>query len=520
MRTIIIQLKALAAILVLVFMNSCEDNGVNDIFATSDKLPITIYMESQPETFSQWVSLMEVAELNHAFNANGTYTMFAPNNEAMTTWLNGRSVSDITKEEARELVFNHVVNKPYIHTQYNEGCIPDTNMVGNYIAIEFGVQGYQSIKVNKESQIIQKDIEMTNGYINEINKVLDIQPTLKGVLSAQDGINIFMEALTATGYDDVLTQCEEYTADRLRRKYFSVMAISDTTFNRFGINSLEDLKSRYSDTDDLTDKANKLNQWVAYHILDGVNYANILIDLDEEQNFKNVMTLADQKGIEIRDDRAIIINRTVTQVSETEESIEETRIYPGLRNIPAKNGCIHFINNLMDFYHVKPCYIRQDIWNVANWRAIENFRSGASMSTEWIKEDVFDEISWHSEPEDVPIGYWQHWNHSWFKGGSGIVLDLKKTNSGWVEFQTPYLAEGNYKVVFMGHKNPNGGRWNVYLDGVPAGVLDNYFTNTGWAYNITAITNAKISSGVHTIRVELATGNGYIGFGDVKYYPL
>ena len=119
-----------------------------------------------------------------------------------------------------------------------------------------------------------------------------------------------------------------------------------------------------------------------------------------------------------------------------------------------------------------------------------------------------------------PLDIGQHWNHEWFKGGNTIVMDLNRTNTGWVEFKTPYLAAGTYSIKFMGHKRPEGGKWTTYFDGVPAGILDNYHTGVGYAFTLVAIPSIEVTSGVHTIRLEHLTGNGYIAVGDVKYKPL
>jgi len=479
-------------------------------------------MGKNQEKFGLWKEIMEHSELGHSFNASGTYTMYAPNNSAVEEWLSGKEISSLSKEEARTLVLNHVINKPYIHTDYNEGAISDPNMMDNYIAIEFGDGGYQNILLNKNSSILEKDIKMTNGYINEINHVMDILPNLSTVLSNMDGVTIFNEAIEKTGYSQELTTIEKEVNGVVQRQFRTIMAIADTTFTRLGINSIDELVIKYTDETNFTDKSNAFNQWVAYHILAEINYTNQLITLDEEQDFKNVMTLATEQGIEIRDDRAIIINREIIPPTDPDENemVYATRISKAYRNIPALNGTVHFIENLMDIYQVKPFNIRQDIWDIANWRVFENFRSGGSGSIEWVDQDVFEEISWHSEPEQVPLGYWQHWNHEWFKGGSAIVLDLNKTNTGWVEFKTPYLAAGTYKITFMGHKRPDGGQWTSYFDGVPAGTFNNYYAGGGDAYTLPAIKSIKVTSGVHTIRLEHLTGNGYIGVGNVIYKPL
>ncbi|MEC3907211.1 fasciclin domain-containing protein [Tamlana sp. 2201CG12-4] len=502
-------------LLALLIISNCEDNSIDDNFAIAELYPISIYMGMHPEKFGMWKDILQQAELDHSFNASGTYTMYAPNNKAVEEWLSGRAVSSISKEAAAELVFNHVINKPYIHTDYNEGAIPDTNMNGHYIAVEFGDGAYQNIKLNKSSLILEKDIKMTNGFINEIDHVMDILPNLSSVLSNLEGVSVFTEAIEKTGYSQELTSIEKEVDGIAKRQFRTVMAIADSTFARLGINNIDELILKYTDENNLTDKINPFNQWVAYHILGEINYTNQLIYLDSEQEFKNVMTLAIEQGVEIRDDRAIVINREVI-----DDVVYETHIYKDRRNIPAVNGAIHFIDDFMDIYQVKPFFIRQDIWDVANWRAIENYRSGQSGSIEWIDEDVFEEVSWHSEPEQVPIGYWQHWNHEWYKGGNGIVLDFNRTNTGWVEFKTPYLAAGTYRVKLMGHKRPEGGQWKAYFDGVPAGTLDNYYAGGGDAYGLVAIPSIEVTSGVHTIRLEHLTGSGYIGVGDVKYYPL
>ena len=191
-------------------------------------------------------------------------------------------------------------------------------MKDRYISINFGndPQGKSTIYVNNDSKVLTKDIEVTNGYIHTIDRVISPSTsTISDLVIGTDNLSIFASFLKATGWNEKLTayRDEKYEEFDMRgeqttviedagyypeHRYlgYTIFVEPDSIYEQHGIHDIESLKkwlqdnNLYSDCkfdDDYRNEDNAVNQFVAYHLLPQILIWNKLVIFCNEKGFNN-----------------------------------------------------------------------------------------------------------------------------------------------------------------------------------------------------------------------------------------
>ena len=318
----------LAAVL-LMGVASCVDNDVKDgddaNFYSATKKTAAQLLADNPERYSLYMELLQrakpmipgddnVSDYFSMLATYGTYTVFAPDNDAMRAYLaegGYASIQDIPEKTCDTIVRNHIVDKgAYFTTDYSDGTLPAMNMDDRYVVITSDSDKNNNnallLYVNKRSLITHKDDSVTNGVVHTINRVMSASNMYLPDLMEEDStISIFCQALQLTNMADSLTKYIDYTysvspdsvtkgvpgirfggkdmtAYYKEKRFFKYTAFVETNevLKKYGITSLEDLiahaKSVYDTTfpmdggrfdDDYTNRRNPLNRWVSYHLM-------------------------------------------------------------------------------------------------------------------------------------------------------------------------------------------------------------------------------------------------------------
>ena len=318
----------LLAAALLMGIASCVDNDVKDgdaSYYSATKQTAAEFLAEHPEKYSMYIELLQRAKpmLTEGENVSnyfsmlgtyGTYTVYAPDNEAMKTYLaeNGfESIQSIPERTCDTIVRNHIVNKgAYFTTDYSDGTLPSMNMDDRYVVItsdsDVNNNNALLLYVNKRSLITQKDDSVTNGVVHTINRVVSASNQFLPDLMEEDStISIFCQALSLTNMSDSLTKYIDNTyyvhsdsvaqskivkrfggkdmvAHWYEKRYFKYTAFVEPNevLAQHGINSLDDLiahaKKVYDETfpldaglydNDFTNRKNPLNRWVSYHLM-------------------------------------------------------------------------------------------------------------------------------------------------------------------------------------------------------------------------------------------------------------
>lgn len=329
----------LLAAALLMGVASCVDNDVNDDgdagYYSATKKTAAELLAEHPETYSMYIELLQrakptlpggdnVSDYFSMLGSYGTYTVFAPDNDAMKMYLaeNGyESIQNIPEKTCDTIVRNHIVDDgAYFTTDYSDGTLPSMNMDDRYVVIssdsDVNNNNALLLYVNKRSLIVQKDDSVTNGVVHTINRVMIASNQFLPDLMEEDStISIFCQALKLTHMADSLTKFIDYTYSvgidsvypnnavrgirfggrdndtyYAEKRYFKYTAFVEPNkvLEKKGIRSLDDLiahaKSVYDATfpsdaglydNDYTNRKNPLNRWVSYHLMNRLgNYSD------------------------------------------------------------------------------------------------------------------------------------------------------------------------------------------------------------------------------------------------------
>lgn len=308
---------------------SCQDN-INDSDLYSFKgETVQTYLEKTPEYSNFYylitrtrLSKKSQSTLSTLLNTRGHFTVFAPTNEAVQTFLDsvymttGYDIQQTPDSMAEYITKNAIINngdkEAYKTTDFQIGALEQTNMEDRYIMINYSTaseNNQSGIIVNSSSNIIQPNIEVENGEIHGIDKVLRLsRATLSALIDEAPNLRVFSKLLSMTSWSDTLDNVRdedyeenhsEYGADldgtsqalNPEHRYygFTVFTEPDELLTKkWGLPELkltengtienweeilpivnEKCKEYYPNatSNDPKSQDNALNQFVAYHIL-------------------------------------------------------------------------------------------------------------------------------------------------------------------------------------------------------------------------------------------------------------
>ncbi len=318
--------NSLMAVILVVFALSavvaCVDNDFDDKnYYTATKRTASQLLSDAPDRYSQFQAILDRAGYYSLLSTYGTFTVFAPTNDAVNTYLEESgyaTVNDIPEKICDTIARTHIVNKgAFFTTDYSDGALPEMNMDDRYLVLtsDSDVTNNNALMlfVNKRSRIIQKDDSVTNGVVHTINRVLAASNLfLPDLIESDSSIQIFSQALQLTNLCDSLTKyidmsyyCGDDSVhegipkryggqDRIayfpeKRFYkFTAFVEPDSVYHKKGIMNIEDLKAYAKQVydasfpadaglydDDYTNPKNPLNRFVAYHLMDRLgNYGD------------------------------------------------------------------------------------------------------------------------------------------------------------------------------------------------------------------------------------------------------
>lgn len=417
----------------------------------NNKMDMADYVQKH-EQYTEFERMLEHTGLNSILNSGGPFTLFLPTNNAINELYDDLNVSTFTEISdtgfARNFIYNHIIGTSIVTEEMGIGALPETNLLGDYIASDLD---NTDILLNKEAIITQRDIKLSNGYIHEIDKTIPIiEKSIYQTLKDMPAYSLFLEGLKRTGLSDTLALISYELGGFEARNRYTVLAVADTTFNRYGINNYDDLVAYFTDdASKVTYYDNEFYQYMVYHCMQNTYYLSDLTttaypDISQE-NHVLVTTSPDYQ-----------LNLDPATGNYTGFNITES-------NYPTKNGVIHTIDDLLVAKTPKPAYV---IWEVTD--QLEN-TSGDWYSKNFHKwfdgENSFEEIKFQGD-------YLQYY----FKDhDTGPLLNddcLHMHGYWWIEITTPKITKGKYQI--SGNIWRNMASYRVYVDGKKVGIVNSY----------------------------------------------
>lgn len=496
---------------------SCSTEIEEEVFFDENLLSIADYIEENKDTYSYFYRIMVEGSLYdplNSYNPHGrNFTLFLPTDEAFERYIQNSSRFSSVDELLLDKEFiwlmgrYHLVNIDLNTNEFPYGAFPDTTATGDLLTIGFSDQFDSTVyKVNNVAPVIQSNLEMVNGYIHVISEVLE-PVNFSGVQWLKDNpdFSILAKAFEITGLEDTLGLYRSTSSGMLVKNKYTILAEHDSIYSRAGINSIDDLIGEYA-TPGLpyTAPENGLYQFAAYHVMEGENF---LVDFDQTRNYNtyaNAPVLI-EAGLEVRINPGVdTFHLEINNAGDT-TAITHIGLYYQESNILTKNGAIHFLDEIMEFYTPR---LSERIFQFYEEPEINKVRyeSGNHYFLEE-EQDELEVISW-SGPKEI----------LYFKAsGSEPAANndyLEIEGNFVINYTMPKILPGRYTLYLRanGYNRSNEhATIIVYIDGkrmsgnfdlnIGGTGTDPYAINNNWrGYKIGLVEFTKYTK--HTITVE------------------
>lgn len=438
---------------------SCKKTEL--VTTTTTDVNIYGYLAQNPDKFSELVKIIDKTGYSDFLNAYGAYTLFAPDNAAIKAYLQqtGKpSVDAFSVEELKNLIRLHLVQDTLNTNSFKDGKLPQVTMLGQYLLT--GVtnkDGVSSYIVNRQALVIEPNIHTANGNIHVIDNVLKAATkTVAQTVKDNPAFSIFAEALDSTGFYDLLNIVNN--PDTTRR-FLTVIAETNKALQDSGISSYSQLKAKYSQTGDPKRSDDSLNLYVAYHIFTEARYIADIV------TSASIPTLAPLEVITPKLDGETVLLNDVTFNGIHEPGVVLDR---ALSDITASNGVVHLANAHFAVKIRVPIRVDFDVADQPELRKLTSiFRKATSVTAiagtgagYSIARGFLADVTWGantSTTSTISYNCMPATNTRYFAWWSDYIrIPMGNTSRNkWIEFRTPLLVKGKYKVWICYYRGRN-----------------------------------------------------------------
>ena len=254
---------------------SCKEDIDDSNLYTFTGETIEDYLVNRSDQFSSFNYILSRIGYDKILSAYGTYTCFAPNNQALAQYIdslyddpinkdnphNGmtqRGLEGLTDSLCNDIALFHLLATKVMGVKMGNGMTIKT-MLGRDINTSIdSVSG--ALLVSRETKVTKMDNELENGVLHEIDHVITRSNMLiAGEMEKQpSGYTLFTQALKLTGLNDSLSQISTTDFGKVDKTLgfyvpkkcelgYTIFAETDDVFAKHGINTIDDLKA-YADS--------------------------------------------------------------------------------------------------------------------------------------------------------------------------------------------------------------------------------------------------------------------------------
>ncbi|MVN91994.1 fasciclin domain-containing protein [Mucilaginibacter aquatilis] len=448
-------------VLVAVMLSGCKREEFTE--TTTGDVNITEYLQQDPNQFSTLSKVLQITGSDNSLGGYGTYTLFAPTNEAFAKYLieSGKtSVDQLGVEELKDLVRFHLIRDTITTDKFTDGKLRTNTMYGQSILTGAqNINGVTTLTINRQATLVKGNIRAGNGIVHVIDRVLKpSRLTLAQAIEQNPNYSIFTQALKETGFYDSLNVLPVNAPDTNKR-FQTVLAQSNAVFAAAGYSSYSALKNRFSKTGDPKSVTDSLHLFMAYHILPGLKY------LPDIFNASSHVTLAPLD---------VITTKLVNQQILVNDDTFDGKYEPGaLINRAASdnttaNGVLH---DMAAHYAIKVRFPIPVYWEVTDQPEFKRltgvYRVTNKSSPNYVTGDLQD-VKWQTGSVSYRVApearqFYVYNNDYLFIA----ALRTAATANSFVEFKTPLLVKGRYKVWVCFIRRGGGKGVSVLFNGEP-----------------------------------------------------
>ena len=200
-------------------MTNCSDEPDSEYFYTFTGEMMSDWLKNRPE-YSEFTEIVERANKMDLLATYGHYTCFAPNNDAVDKFLQGRGLSNVSQlsdADCDTIARTHLVSSMYTTYDMISTKLNTMNMLNRYLATEPGFDNDSNAVIIIEHlakiKFDLKDDSVENGIVQPIDMVIEKSNSyVTDLMRENPKISIFYNALMATGVinDVMLVEDENY----------------------------------------------------------------------------------------------------------------------------------------------------------------------------------------------------------------------------------------------------------------------------------------------------------------------
>jgi uncharacterized surface protein with fasciclin (FAS1) repeats len=538
-----ILLGAISMCMVTVYISGCKKTEI--ALGTTSDVNIVGYLDKHLDSFSLFRQILERTETSAYLNAYGAYTCFAVTNSGVKTYLTSLGVSTVEAADLttlKDMVKLHLLEDTITTAAFTDGKLPVITMFGQYlitgVTFKYGVSSYL---INKQGFVLQSNIKTGNGIIHVVDNVLrPATLSLAKQLEAKPEYSIFLQAVRETGYYDLLNTNNNPDPNK---RFLTLLAETNQVLADSGITSYAALKAKYAQNTNLTSDSNKLNMYVAYHILSGIKFLSDIIVTQSHT------TLAPQEVISSKLDSAlrVVINEDVFN-DILERGIVLNR---ATSDVQTTNGVLH---NASAHFTVKFRSPTAVFWDVSDFPEVRKltaiFRRGSiNFAKPTAADEPIKDITWPL-PALASTSFIQYtWSNTSSLTNFGCNSDCNRMPMGlpnrpiYYDMKTPVIIKGRYKVWICyrarAQSSSSQSQTAVSIDGVQMQRTMNFVTNrpsgtdadlesinfkrytentsTSWAGRLVGIVDIQTTER-HTLRLTNVSGTQDDNYLDMIHF--
>ena len=324
-------------------------------------------------------------------------------------------------------------------------------MLGQYLIT--GVNDAGATFVNRQAILTQPNILTGNGFIHVLDHVL--QPatvTVAKMIEGNTNYKIFTAVLKATGFYDSLNI--NNNTDTTRR-FLTCLAEPDTILAKQQIFSYSDIVTKYKSTNPKNPN-DSLFLYAAYHIFPALKYVADIVSSPSH------LTLAPQSVVTVSlTGQTVLLNEVVFNgIPEAGVPINRA----GSDN-SCTNGVLHALNGGLILKIRLPYRVDFDPGDLPEIRKLTSKFRRANQSQNFLYGQLKD-ITWQNTGNTLDYSVQAATTANYYWWDDGISFNLRINGNNWIEFKTPLIVKGRYKIWYAVRRGSQGQFVQTTFDGV------------------------------------------------------
>jgi len=459
-----------AAIAWMSSFTACDDYMDGDDWVANSEPQLDEYVFANPD-LSLFYAIIQQGDAIGMVHAYGTYTLFAPTNDAVAEYLCGgdvnaakAAIANMSADSARSIVKYHMLSDTLHTYDLTDTRLAYPNMETDYMTSQYRHNeetGENYYVINRTSCIVEGDIHAGNGLLHVVNgflhrpeySVTDVFDAIDDYAEGYGTMNDLMKQIYSR-YPAIKTKLDSILG---AQTYLTFLAQPDAVMEEEELATLDDVIAALQKNNISNYSVEQLlENWIGYHFLQGRYYKNDIMrasSINTCTSLKKVITVS-VSGEDIYLNRFENFDDPGIQLQTSGEMVDFT----------CANGVVQSLHGELEIIERAASRINWDMADQPEIRALKGFRkAGTSVYfNSTLKEDDngyvptdLSLMSWNGKLSpsiqyycqfEPKLGQDNFDNKSEYVYGDYLNFRLGNTTMQYLEIKTPTLVAGKYKV--------------------------------------------------------------------------